>query len=75
MKVYQLFAVGALRYMEGRHTIPSKQIYTSRERAEKEIPTFIEKCADSGDFKSLSDLRDLQKESIKVQVIELELVD
>lgn len=72
MKVYQLFAVGALRYMEGRHTIPSKQIYTSRERAEKEIPTFIEKCADSGDFKSLNDLR---KESIKVQVVELELVD
>jgi hypothetical protein len=71
--VYQLHAVGEYRYFEGAGTIVSREVYTSRERAEAAIEEFERRCCGSPVKKG--SMSDLTPKGLVVVVKELELIE
>jgi hypothetical protein len=69
--LYQLVAKGKLVCFEGEFKMHSKKVFTSAEEAEKCIEDFKVACCDD----TINPLYWCQKSSIKVFVIELELVE
>jgi hypothetical protein len=72
--LYQLVAMGNLKYFGGRGTIHSRKVFNERWRAERDIDEFKVACCNTPDDDARS-LRDLEESSVVVQIIELALVE
>lgn len=71
--LYQLHAFGEYRCFGGRGSIVSREVYTTRERAEEASEDFKRRCCGSAVKKG--SMNDLSPDGLVVVVKELELVE
>lgn len=69
--LYQLVAKGNKGAIEGLGVIYSRRVFTSKERAELYIPTFVVSATTP---MNNYDMVYLEKEGLEVKIVELELV-
>ncbi len=73
MKVYQLIASGPKKYFSGEGMIPSKKAFLSKDKAEEYIGTFKDICCNNGD--KLFALTDLDPDTVRIKVVELDIIE